>query len=221
MFYTLSRVLFFFFPETEIFRHCSTCVLHSKSCSLLLFSETEIFRHCLTCVLHSKSCSLLLLFSETEIFRRCLTCVLHSKSCSLLLLFSETEIFRRCLTCVLHSKSCSLLLLFSETEIFRRCLTCVLHSKSCSLLLLFSETERSICRRERPGEHYSCCAVETEEKFAQVAEKRLKKNVRTQNHALKKHITNILARYQGKDFCLLLVSDGVSGPSRVHRKMDV
>ncbi|XP_076435287.1 glypican-6-like [Babylonia areolata] len=60
------------------------------------------------------------------------------------------------------------------------------------------ESEQSMCRggAEGGGPHSTCCSLHTEDKFAQLGEKRLKEQVRTRNHALKKHLTNFLARYQ-------------------------
>ncbi|XP_025079835.1 glypican-5-like [Pomacea canaliculata] len=58
------------------------------------------------------------------------------------------------------------------------------------------EPESSICRRQSSELHLSCCTAHTEQKFGEAAEKKLKENLRSRNHALKKHITNTLAKYQ-------------------------
>lgn len=65
-------------------------------------------------------------------------------------------------------------------------------------LVYLAEPESSICRRQSSELHLSCCTAHTEQKFGEAAEKKLKENLRSRNHALKKHITNTLAKYQGE-----------------------
>lgn len=88
-----------------------------------------------------------------------------------------------------------------------------LGSPSALLPAPHHETESSICRHGSKSGHLSCCTVETEERFSEIAEKRLKESVRTRNHALKKHIRNILAKYQ--DRLTFVLSDAQNRTSHV------